>query len=147
MLRPNDTLSQEFCSILSLQPIIGGNSSCNLWEDSPGTVETGWTDNSDGSYTCDGTTAVVRQSTTTGLLEDAQSYLVKFTVTARTAGSVRVVLRSPMAGGLTTLRAAVGTYVETISISVPGGSPPNVIELGSVSFAGTISNIEVSRSA
>jgi len=59
-----------------------------LWTDSPDTVNSGWTDNGDGSYTCDGSNLVfVDEITDPDEIADGGTYLLSFDITDYISGT------------------------------------------------------------
>ena len=117
----------------------------NLWEDDPDTVGTGWTDNGDGSYTCDGTNAaVVVQNVDAGVLADGGNYEIAFDIIAYTAGTFRIALFGPDDLATSSPYTAIGSYVETINIDTTTASAANRLVLQSISsFNGTAANIKI----
>ena len=117
----------------------------NIWTDNPDTVQAGWTDNGDGSYTCNGTDlALILQDTAPGALVDGKTYTVKFTVAA-TSGEVGINLYGGDDAGTSTLRGTNGSFSENVTIDITTASPPNRIMVRSSNFVGTISAISVRR--
>lgn len=116
-----------------------------LWIDSPDTVESGWTDNGDGSYTCDGTNgANVRQSTDAGALKDDATYEVTFTISAYTSGGFRILLSGDDDIAIGTTRSALGTYTENVTIDTVIVAPTDEIRLQSItSFNGTVRDVKI----
>lgn len=84
----------------------------NLWDNIGVTVDAGWTNNGNGSYTrAAGTSAANNVRDTIGLINGGL-YRVDYTISGRTAGQFRVDLGGA-AGGV--LRATNGTFAEIIT--------------------------------
>ena len=103
--------------------------SAEIWSGSP-TVQTGWTDNLDGTFTCDGT-----QVGNTGLLEPTSAttnshYITGFRVVSISAGNVKA-----RVGGVNgAARTTVGTFPDVITAANVGN--PEI--RADVDFIGTV---------
>jgi len=117
-----------------------------LWTDSPTTVDAGWTDNGDGSYTCDGT-ASASVDIMTPEARSGRTFRIDFTVDSYTSGSFAVfIVGAGLRNNIGTVTSA-GAYSFIVSVDTSTGiSPSNSIQLYSASvFIGTVSNISVKQ--
>lgn len=117
----------------------------NSWNNLPTSITTSWTNNGDGSYSCDGTTgALITDDNNT--LSDNYTYLTTYTVNQASAGSVRVLVYGSSMVGVGTARSSIGTYTEQLTIGTDTGSgtPTGSIKMQSFpSFNGTVSEVSV----
>ena len=127
----------------------GANPACcevpsdgNLWKDPPDFVGTGWTDNGNGTYTCDGTDGTSLEVVLAGILDDT-TYNVSINFISYTGGSIDVYL-----GGTNKFNENTGVAGGGV-INFPLTTDQNFAPIGdtiiinSGSFVGTIGNISV----
>lgn len=107
----------------------------NLWTDNPDTVETGWTDNGDGSYTYDGTFRGAQYVTENGIHDPSKPVRMAFTISGRTQGSAGMVT-----GALLADKSANGSYVVE---GVPTTGSGDTAIATANNFDGTISDVAV----
>lgn len=112
------------------------NGDFSLGDDGKWTKGAGWTIAA-GVATCDGTDAT-RLYQDRGIQADAE-ILVKFEITARTAGSVQ----AGAGGALGNAYSAVGIHMDVIKATATGGTFDGAVSFLSSSFNGSIDNVEV----
>ena len=121
-------------------PVSNGDG--NLWKDPPDFIGSGWTDNGNDTYTCDGTDGTSLEVVLAGILDDT-TYDVSITFISYTGGSIEVYL-----GGTNKFNESTGIAGGGV-ISFPLTTDQNFAPIGdtiiinSSSFVGTIGNISV----
>ncbi len=111
------------------------------------TVQTGWTDNGDGSYTCDGTNAIyVSFTVPAGLLQDGAKYRLSFEISSYTSGTFSVRIYGPDDRAIGTGRTSAGIFEEIVTIDSGTTAFVDTIILWSeVSFNGTVKDVVVTE--
>ncbi len=118
----------------------------NLWRDDLKSIGVGWTNNGDGSYTCNGTDSFIDQDVASGELTDGYTYDVEFTVTNYTTGIVQGILLGPDDVGVTNDVTFPGVTQERVTISTTTSAAPLRIAInGTGGFIGTVSKISVKQ--
>lgn len=118
----------------------------NLWDNQPETVQGGWTNNGNGTFTCDGTDLVtIQNNLPVGVLKNDTTYRVWYSVLSRTAGSVRCVLYANMQGAIGAQRNAVGDYYEELTTSSALSASDLITFQSFTVFNGTIGNIYITQ--
>ena len=116
----------------------------NLWSNQPEVVQSGWTNNGDGTFTSDGTGSLqIRDGIAKGVLVNGKTYRVWFSILARTAGSVRVVIYGDDQAGIGTERSAVSDYYEEVTITDATSNQDTLAFQSRTNFNGTIGNIYI----
>ena len=125
-------VNQECCPV-------GGDG--NLWTDPPDFVGPGWTDNGNGTYTCDGSDGTSLEKAAS-IVDDA-TYDVEIEIIANASGSIEVYIAGATKFKEVTALSGVGVnaFPMTIDTNFPGAT--NIIIINSSSFVGTIGNIYV----
>lgn len=106
-----------------------------LWDDTIDLINAGWTNNGDGSYTCDGTNNA-KIGDTVLISGETDTFNVRFDI-ATTSGSVDVLL------GSTEVTGQSGTG--PISLNVVQSGTGVKLRFNSAVFVGTISNISLRK--
>jgi len=112
----NPDLAEDF--IKEWRQVEKENFEINLWASAP-TLGTGWADNSDDSYTCDGTQVANSDLEITGKTTLNESYYTAIAVYNRSAGNVRVVVGDDTGAG--SWINSDGIYYQTIPENTSDG--------------------------
>lgn len=125
----------------------GVGTGSELWTDLPDTIDSGWTDNGDDTYTCDGTNnANINQLVPAGDIGDGGTFLVEAEILVRNSGGMRLLVYGPDDVGIATNMNSVGVHREVIHIDTATATTTNAVIINSnVSFNGTVGNISVKR--
>lgn len=102
------------------------------------TLDAGWVDNLNGTYTGTATSSAIRQVTAGSPLSAGRVFRVEFEVSGYSAGSVRAYVNS---GGFGAARSSNGIFAEYIAAA--GINSANFSFLGFSGFSGTIRPISV----
>jgi hypothetical protein len=108
-------------------------------------LDTGWTDNGDGSYSCDlSASAGSFCSASVPSLLDNVIYRTTYTITDYASGAVRLNVYGDDDVAVGSSRTANGIYTEDIAVITATGNPADRIGIQApTAFEGTISNISV----
>jgi hypothetical protein len=126
----------------SITPVGAGS---ELWSGAT-TVQAGWTDNGDDTFTCDGTNAVgVIQDSVEGIGND-DFYVISGTVTDHTSGTLQAVIYGEgLRSSFTEVnKASNGDFVGLVKVADTTGVS-NRILLWSNNFIGTVGNVSVKK--
>jgi len=111
-----------------------------LWEGTA-TSGSGWTDNGDGSYTCDGTGNALLVQGIPSTLESGNGVEVIFEVSGYVSGNVRALVYGASDVGIGSQRGSTGVFTEVVTVDATTSSAPNRAVMQGFGFAGTVSNI------
>ena len=118
------------------------NGGGNLWKDPPDFVGTGWTDNGNGTYTCDGTDGTSLEVVLAGILDDT-TYNVSINFISYTGGSIDVYLAGTNKFNENTGVAGGGVINFPLTTDQNFAPIGDTIIINSASFVGTIGDIKV----
>ena len=114
----------------------------NLWRDPPDLVGSGWTDNGNATYTCNGSDGTSLEVFTAGIL-DNQTYDVSINFISYTSGSIDVYLGGTANFKENTTIAGSGIIAFSMTVDEPFAPGGDTIIINSSSFVGTIGSISV----